>query len=154
MKIVLDTSAACYLVIQNPRVGQVDAAAHMIRLVEEEVHSLFLPTSALAEVVAVVDTVRRPALIQQLTSIPLLEIVPFDTKAALVAAEITRRTGGRTPWQHVKVDAQIVATAFSLDADALCTMDGDHVALAARGPKKLIVGGPATFLRQMPLPAR
>jgi predicted nucleic acid-binding protein len=92
-----------------------------------------------------------------------LRIVPFDEKAAVELAEIeikATKDGNKrgptpaAPWQHVKVDRQIVAIAKSLQARAIYSNDGS-VATHARACGVTVYGCadlPEPGAVQIPMP--
>lgn len=154
MRVVLDTSTAGYLLVPHPRAGQEEVAAHVMRMVDDAFHRLIIPTPALTEILGVISRDRRAGAVERLMRIETIEFCAFDEHAARIAADLCIKTGARVPWQHVKVDAMIVACAFKVGAEAVCALDGDHERLAKRGPRGMLVLPPEKFLQQLPLPAR
>jgi len=73
-----------------------------------------------------------------LTTSSVFQIAPFDTKAAVEAADAQsmaiasgdKKSGLSGTWQCVKVDRQIVAIAKTIGADRVYSDDGDVVSLA------------------------
>lgn len=80
--------------------------------------SLIVPTPVLAEVLVKAED-GGPELLQQILDLSRIRIAPFDTKAAIEAAYMTReaaesgdkKSGSDQPWQKVKFDRQIIAIA-------------------------------------------
>lgn len=154
MKIVLDSSVAGFLLQRHPAASEADIHAQVQALLDDESAYLIVPTPTLMEILAIVKPEERAAAIDALESLPRLTVRGFDALAALAAANLLtkatklQRAAG---WQAMKVDAQVVACAVRYGADAVCALDGDHVRLAERAPREIIVGRPERFLKQLPL---
>ncbi|WP_271299653.1 hypothetical protein [Sphingomonas sp. CV7422] len=80
--------------------------------------TIIVPTPVLAEMLVIAGD-GAPAVLEQLTSQARLRIEPFDIRAAVETAMMTRaakdagdkRGGSSAPYQKVKIDRQIVAIA-------------------------------------------
>lgn len=94
--------------------------------------TLVIPTPVLAEVL-VTAADAGPEVLQQLTDLARVRIEPFDQRAAVETAYMTREAiaaghkkgGSPKPWQAVKIDRQVVAVGRVHGADRLYTDDGD-----------------------------
>lgn len=115
--------------------------------------TIIIPAPALSEFL-VVAYPQGPDYIRTLTKSARFEIRPFDTMAAVEAAEMFRtfRTGGDKrggatgDYQKIKVDQQIVAIAKSGGAERIYTADNGVRSIATNW--KL----PCTTIWELPLP--
>jgi hypothetical protein len=98
---------------------------------------IIIPAPAFAEFLVVVEEA-GPQYLQRIDKTSRFDIKPFDTMAAVEAAEMMRtfiaqgdKRGGATgEWQKVKVDQQIVAVASCCGASCLYASDIGVVKIA------------------------
>ncbi len=115
--------------------------------------TLVVPTPVLAEVLVKAED-GGPELLQQISDLSRIRIVPFDTKAAIETAYMTReatqagdkRSGSSQPWQKVKFDRQIVAIARSVGASKIYSDDEDMAKFAKK------IGIEVTSTWDLPVP--
>lgn len=115
--------------------------------------TLIIPTPVLAEVLVRAED-GAAELIEKLQGLARVRIKPFDQRAALETAMMTReaiaagdkRGGSTEPWQKVKFDRQIVAIARINNADRLYADDLGLVKFA----RLLKMGVVSTW--ELPLP--
>ncbi len=116
--------------------------------------SLIVPTPVLAEVLVKAEN-GGPELLQQISDLSRIRIVPFDTKAAIETAYMTReateagdkKSGSDQPWQKVKFDRQIIAIARAAGASKIYSDDED----LAKFAKKIGIEVISTW--DLPVPA-
>jgi predicted nucleic acid-binding protein len=92
--------------------------------------TIIIPTPALSELL-VHSGAAGPELVKQISGAAAFRIAPFDTRAAIEVAEMTRaaidagdkRRGESWPWVKIKYDRQIVAIAKVVSADTIYTDD-------------------------------
>ncbi len=97
--------------------------------------TLIVPTPTLAEVLVHAED-DGPAFLEQVNSYSRVRVKPFDQRAAVELAAITRnakldgdkRSGSTAAWQKVKLDRQIVAIAVVARATHLYTDDSNMAA--------------------------
>lgn len=127
--------------------------AYLVKTLEEKRSTLLVPTPALAEFLVLAEN-EAPAYLKRLARNRAIEIVPFDEKAAVEAAEAEilalqagdSKAGATGPRQKIKVDRQIVAIAKVRQVDCLYSEDSDVAKIAV--PMGVTVQG----LSQIPLP--
>ena len=137
-----------------PRAEEAEHYLHLGALLAHEGLQLLIPTPTLGEILAVVPAGGRAAALAAIEEMESVRIVSYDALAAVAAADLFAKPKGGSrsrPWQHVKIDLQVVACAVRYDAGGICALDGDHAGIARRSPHPLIVGAPARFLAQVPL---
>lgn len=115
--------------------------------------TLYIPAATLAEALSrseqavhAVETLLREASV---------EIAPFDARAAYALGHLLRaakaagdkRSGDPRPWQHVKMDRVVAATAVALQVDAFYCDDHQQAAFARS------IGLAVVSSWQLPLPA-
>lgn len=143
----------------DPNTGQPvsDAAErveHMISSLGPS-DTLIIPTPVLSEVLVKAGDAAA-AIVEFVTGLARVRIVSFDTRAAIEAAAMTqeaiaagdKRSGSKKPWQAVKLDRQIVATARVAQATRLYTDDGELADFAR------LLGMEAVSTWELPLPPR
>ena len=99
--------------------------------------TLVIPTPVLAEVLVQAED-GGPGILEQLNTLARVRIRPFDEKAAIEVAYMTReaiaagdkRGGSLQPWQKVKFDRQIIAIARTNNATKMYADDRDLCAFA------------------------
>lgn len=106
--------------------------ANLIETLGEERTQIVIPTPALSELLVGAGA-GASELVSRLTRSATFRIAPFDTRAAIELAEITRtaigsgdkRGGVDAPWNKIKFDRQIVAIAKVAGASAIYSDDRD-----------------------------
>ncbi len=149
MKLVVDSSALALLINpdstppNDPSTGQpvVKAQERIKGFINQLSTSdtLIVPTPVLAELLVKAEN-DAPQLLEQLKGLSRLRVRPFDERAAVELAMMTRealkagdkRGGSQQPWQKVKFDRQIVAIARVAEATQIYADDKD-LADFARG---------------------
>jgi predicted nucleic acid-binding protein len=99
---------------------------------------IIIPAPCLAEFLAIAEGA-GPKYIQTLDKHARFDILPFDERAAIEAAEMMRafkaagdkRGGASGDWQVVKVDQQVVAIAKVNQAECIYASDRDIPKIAA-----------------------
>lgn len=135
----------------------VERAHSRFRYLEKEVQrrrdTIVIPTPALAEILVKAGD-EAGAILERLNKSSFFKIAPFDQRAAVEVAAMTRdairagdkRAGLAAPYQKIKVDRQIVAIGRSLAVSTIYSDDTDILAIA--GEAKL----PVMRTWEMPLP--
>lgn len=144
MKVAFDTvvlGACCHPDAQYPSaVARVpERLAYLLKTLEEARATIIVPTPALAEFLVLAGN-EAPRYLKELTGSSVFDVVPFDQRAAVEAAEAEiragesgdRKAGAEGPWQKIKVDRQIVAIAKVNEVDYLYSEDADVVKLGAQ----------------------
>lgn len=93
---------------------------------------LIIPTPALAEAFTIVPSAEK--ILEVLSRVSVIEAAPFDIRSAVELAEIQssaikagdKKSGVTAPWQKIKFDRQIVATAKAHGVEILYTDDLDQ----------------------------
>jgi predicted nucleic acid-binding protein len=142
VKLVVDSSALALLINpesappKDPSTGlAVVKAQERIRRYIEGLSSsdtLIVPTPVLAELLVKAEN-DAPQLLEQLQGQARLRVRPFDERAAVELAMMTReavnagdkRGGSLQPWQKVKFDRQIIAIARVAEATQIYADDQD-----------------------------
>ncbi len=144
MRVAFDTvvlGACCHPDAQYPsRVSRApERLEYLLRTLEEAGATIIIPTPALAEFLVLAGN-EAPRYLKELTGSTVFDIVAFDQRAAVEAAEAEiraresgdRKAGAQGPWQKIKVDRQIVAIAKVSEVDCLYSEDADVVKLGAQ----------------------
>jgi hypothetical protein len=157
--------AAILMLLLRPNVGRPrDSAGNPISDFEERLNYLvqrlevlrtriIIPTPVLSEVLVHAGAA-GPEILEKLTRSTVFKIEPFDSKAAVEAALMTKaaidagnkRSGLAATWAKVKFDRQIVAIAKVFNVSMIYSDDGDVKSLAAAE------NIPVTNLEELPLP--
>jgi predicted nucleic acid-binding protein len=104
----------------------------LVAHLEKEKIKIIIPTPALSEIL-VRSGRAGPNYLEQITTSSAFKIVPFDIRAAVEVAAMTRqavdqgnkRSGIDSPWAKIKYDRQIVAIAKVEAASAIYSEDDD-----------------------------
>jgi predicted nucleic acid-binding protein len=126
---------------------------HLIAGFERAQTKVIIPTPVLSEVLIRAGEA-GPAYLDELSGSAHFKIVPFDTRAAVELAELTRealdagdkRNGSAAPWAKVKFDRQIVAIARTEHAEVIYSDDDDIRRYAPR------LGITVLGIAELPLP--
>lgn len=127
---------------------------HLISGLSKDKAIIVIPAPALAEFLTVVENA-GPQYIQQIDRSARFQIEPFDTMAAIEAAQMYRALKARGDWrggatgdkQKVKVDQQIVAIAITRQALPIYTADTDIIKTCQA------LSLPCVAVWELPLPA-
>lgn len=128
----------------DPRTGQPverckERLDHLIATFERQRQKVIIPTPVLSEILVHAGEA-GPAYLDVLGSSARFKIVPFDTRAAVELAALTReaidqgdkRSGSTAPWAKIKFDRQIIAIARVEGAAAIYSDDAELARLAHR----------------------
>lgn len=127
---------------------------HLVAELERANSRLIIPTPALSEALVGAGAEASQKIVEELTKWSVFQITPFDTRAAIEVAAMTRAARGKgkkrgssnASWQKVKYDRQIVAIAKLAGATEIYSDDADIRAIAAE------VNIPVKGLADLPLP--
>jgi predicted nucleic acid-binding protein len=103
---------------------------YLIDALNERGEQILIPSPVLSEVLVVAGAAGL-RYVRELQQAGVFKIDPFDTRAAIELAEITKaaiaagdkKSGVDAPWQLVKIDRQIVAIAKTAGASCIYTND-------------------------------
>lgn len=118
---------------------------YLVKRFESEAIKALVPTPALAEVLVRASSA-GPAIVEELSRLAVLRIVPFDTRAAIEFACMTReaidagdkKDGSMESWAKVKFDRQIIAIARVEGAQEIYTDDAGLRRFAQRFGFKVV----------------
>lgn len=129
---------------KDPRTGQPIERAkeridHLIATLDRSRTKVLVPTPVLSEILVRAGDA-GPNYLEFLNASARFKIVPFDTRAAVEVAALTRealdsgdkRGGSKAAWAKVKFDRQIVAIARTEGATAIYSDDEDIGSLGER----------------------
>jgi predicted nucleic acid-binding protein len=131
-----------------------DRIDHLVNELDKANTKLIIPTPALSEALVSAGAEASQKIVDELTKWSVFQIAPFDTRAAIEVAAMTRAARGKgrkrgasnAPWAKIKYDRQIVAIAKVAGATTIYSDDSDIRAIAAEA--KIAVKG----LADLPLP--
>lgn len=132
-----------------------DRIDYLVKNLEKQKTKIIVPTPALSEVLVRAGAEASEKIIEHLQKFAVFRIEPFDTKAAIEVAAMTRdllssrerkRGTSSVTWAKIKFDRQIVAIAKVCNATTIYSDDGDIKSIAAR------VGIKVQGLAELPLP--
>jgi predicted nucleic acid-binding protein len=126
---------------------------YLIVTLERRRTKVVIPTPVLSEVLVRAGDA-APAYLEELNRSARFRIVPFDVRAAVELAALTRealdagdkREGSTAPWQKIKLDRQIIAIARTEDAAIIYSDDEELQRFAKRAGIEVI------GLADLPLP--
>jgi len=138
------------VVVDKPK----ERIEHFVRQLEREKTKIIIPTPALSEALVRAGTAASQQIIEYLQKYAVFRIEPFDTRAAIEVAAMTRdaiakgkkRGDSVATYAKVKYDRQIIAIARVSGATTIYSDDGDIRALA-KETKITVVG-----IADLPLP--
>lgn len=127
---------------------------HLIQRLDKARTKIIVPTPALSEAPVRAGQYTSQQIIEYLQKYSAFRIEPFDTRAAVEVAAMSRaaidggdkRGGSNATWAKIKYDRQIVAIAKVAGATEIFTDDGD-IAQMLDGSKITVTG-----LADLPLP--
>ena len=122
--------------IQNAA-GRVEFLIHEL---EDQGSRIIIPTPALSEVLVRAGAAASQRIVDALARRPVFRIEPFDTRAAIEVAAMTRSTletkakkgASDSTWAKIKYDRQIVAIAKVNQASTIYSDDRDIRAIATQ----------------------
>ena len=126
----------------------------LISKMDREKTKIIIPTPALSEALVRAGPAASLQIIEKLQKYSVFRIEPFDTRAAIEVAAMTRkaldsgkkRGDSTATWAKVKYDRQIVAIARVCGVSTIYS-DDDDIATLAKGAKINTIK-----LRDLPLP--
>lgn len=112
----------------------------LIRELEKAGSRIIIPTPVLSEVLVRAGAAASQQLIDDINKFTVFRIEPFDTRAAIEVAAMTRaaldvkakKGASDSTWAKIKYDRQIVAIAKVNQASAIYSDDRDIRAIAAQ----------------------
>jgi predicted nucleic acid-binding protein len=127
---------------------------HLVQQLDKAKTKIIIPTPALSEALVRAGAAASQQIVEHLQKYSVFRIEPFDTRAAIEVAAMTRsaldsgkkRGGSEATWAKVKYDRQIVAIAKVCGATTIYSDDGDIRTLAS-GARINVVS-----LADLPLP--
>jgi hypothetical protein len=127
---------------------------YLVQQLDKSKTKIIVPSPALSEILVRAGTEASQSIIDHLQKYAVFRIEPFDTRAAIEVAAMTRNAidGGKkrgittATWAKIKYDRQIVAIAKVARASTIYSDDGDIANIAARANLKVI------GLADLPLP--
>ena len=134
----------------------VERIQYLVEQMEAQSVTIVIPTPALAEVLVRVGAKAAEQLVERLNRYWILRTEPFDVRAAVEVAAMTRdalaggsrRGGSDDVWAKIKYDRQIVAIAKVNGASAIYSDDAGLRRTAARSEIDVI------GLADLPLPPK
>lgn len=131
-----------------------DRVNYLVTQLDAQGTTVLLPTPALAEVLVRVGAGESEQIIERISRHWVIRIEPFDTRAAIEVAAMTRdatekrgKNDEHATWAKLKYDRQIVAVAKVNRATTIYSDDGGIRTVATRAGIE-VVG-----LADLPLPA-
>lgn len=124
-------------VTEKPIVRARERIEYLIEQLAEQGEQIMIPSPVLGEVLVVAGSAGL-RYVKELLESAVFRIEPFDTRAAIELAEITKaalaagdkKSGVDAPWQLIKIDRQIVAIAKTAGARRIYTNDGNLATFA------------------------
>jgi hypothetical protein len=137
-------------IIEKPK----ERIDYLVKQLERNKTRIIIPTPALSEALVRAGVAGSQAIVEQLQKFSVFQVEPFDTRAAIEVAAMTRnaidsgrkRENAAATWAKIKYDRQIVAIAKVVGATTIYSDDSDIAAIAARANIKVI------GLADLPLP--
>ncbi|CCV04481.1 conserved hypothetical protein [Mesorhizobium metallidurans STM 2683] len=131
-----------------------DRIDYLVQQLDKAKAKIVIPTPALGEALVKAGAAATQQIIDHLQRYSVFSIEPFDTRAAIEVAAMSReamgsgnkRGGSGATWAKVKYDRQIVAIAKVNGATTIYSDDGDIATLGKRA-KINVIG-----LAELPLP--
>lgn len=131
-----------------------DSIDYLVQQLDKSRTKIIIPTPALGEALVRAGAAASQQIVEHLQRFLVFSIEPFDTRAAIEVAAMSREAMGTgkkrgdssATWAKVKYDRQIVAIAKVHGATAIYSDDGDIEALGKRARINVI------SLAALPLP--
>ena len=152
--VIFDANMLVALVSERTSADDKARLDQVVKTLSEDGAYVGIPTPAFAEFFVDADQATSPAL-AALRRKHWIQVLPFDERAAIEAALITRteratpvgkRGTSKKTWQQIKVDRQILAIAKVNNASAIYTEDDDLRIQASK------LGITAFAIKDIPLP--
>jgi hypothetical protein len=126
----------------------------LVQELEKSKTKIIIPTPALSETLVRAEASEAQQIIEKINKFSVFRIEPFDTRAAIEVASMTReaiggrskRAGSAATWAKLKYDRQIVAIAKVCGATTIYSDDRDIRSLSKRSGIEVI------GLADLPLP--
>ncbi len=128
---------------------------HLVKELERDKTKIIVPTPVLSEILVRAGAEASGKIIEHLQKFAVFRIEPFDTRAAIEVAAMTRelldsrqrkRGTSNSTWTKIKFDRQIVAIAKVHNVTTIYSDDDDIRQIASRAKIKVI------GLADLPLP--
>jgi predicted nucleic acid-binding protein len=127
---------------------------YLVKTLEASKSKIIIPSPVLSELLVRATAQETQQIIEQVNKHAVFRIEPFETRAAIELAVMTRpalnagdkRSGSGAPWAKIKFDRQITAIARVAQATVIYT-DDENLAAAARVLSITTIG-----LGDLPLP--
>jgi predicted nucleic acid-binding protein len=128
-----------------------------IQQLEKARTKIVIPTPVLSELLVRAGPAASQEIVEEVNRLAVFRIEPFDARAAIEVAAMTRATlagtgkkrgASKSPWAKIKFDRQIVATAKVVGATMIYSDDRDVIAIAKAE------GIPVMGLADLPVPDR
>ena len=124
-------------------VSRQDRIDYLVQRLSKAKSKIIIPTPVLSEALVKAGPAASQKVIEELQKYAVFSIEPFDTRAALEVAAMSRealasgnKKGKSTaPWQKVKFDRQIVAIAKVHGVSEIYSDDSDIAALSGQRSK-------------------
>jgi predicted nucleic acid-binding protein len=137
---------------------------NFVKKLETSKDKIIIPTPALSEILVRAEASASQQIIDEINRSAVFRIEPFDTRAAIEVAAMTRaaisgsgkKAASRSPWAKVKYDHQIVAIAKVAQATAIYS-DDDDIRSIAKTVDIPVIGfaelplSPETAQKELPL---
>lgn len=120
---------------------------YLVKQLDKTKTKIIVPTPALSEVLVRAGATASQSIIEHLQKYSVFRIEPFDTRAAIEVAAMTRnaidsgkgkRGSSAATWAKIKYDRQIVAIAKVSNADTIYSDDDDIASIAAATNIKVV----------------
>ena len=126
----------------------------LIKRLEKGRTKIIIPTPVLSEALVRAGAIESQNIIEKIAKYAVFRIEPFDTRAAIEVAALTRgaldagskKAGSVATWAKLKYDRQIVAVAKVTQSTHIYSDDSDISAIARKA------GIPVVRLVEFPLP--
>jgi predicted nucleic acid-binding protein len=126
---IVPAAAPGALIIDHPK----ERIEFLVRELEKAKAKIVIPTPALSESLVRADAAAAQQIIEQINKFSVFRIEPFDTRAAIEVALMTRnaidsggkKLGSAATWAKLKYDRQIVAIAKVCGATTIYSDDRD-----------------------------
>lgn len=134
----------------------VERIAAFVNSLQKSRTKIIIPAPALSEILVRAGAAASQEIVERLQKFSVFQIEPFDARAAIEVAAMTRDAIGRgrkkenpdATWAKLKYDRQIVAIAKVVGATAIYSDDGDVRTIAAEA------NIPVIGIADLPLPAQ
>ena len=138
--IFIDTNFLVALLDSAKKGDLYQRASYLVERVSNQKCKLLVPTPVLSEYLVGADAAGVQS-VKELQKKTYVQMAPFDVAAAFECSTLERgapgpsgdkRDGSTEPWQHIKIDRQIVAIGKTHGAKLFITRDGPAKTAALR----------------------